>query len=782
MTHAPDTGIFGQPVTRREDARLVTGAGRYVDDVVLPGMLHMALVRSDHGHARILSVDTTVAAAADGVVAVLTGADFAALGWGDLPCESMVPAITRGQWIRTPFPALPMDRVRVIGDPVALVIAETRRQAQSAAELVDCAYEPLPLVATLEAALAEGAPQLYPEAPGNLCFDATIGDAAKVADAFAGAAHVVSLTTRQHRIAHAALEPRGSIGIHDARDQRWHLITSTQNPHSVRRLLAENVLQVPAHQVRVSAQDVGGGFGLKGRLYPEDVLVLWAARHTGRPVKWVASRSEAFLSDFQGRDQIGSGRMAFDAEGHILALEALTQHNLGCRLGPATGVSPFLSARMLAGPYAMPAAHVRVQGVFSNTRTTTSYRGAGRPEATYFLERMLDKAAAQIGLDPVEIRRRNLIAATDMPYKTALLDTYDCGDFAGVLDTALKLADWDGFAARRAASAAQGRLRGRGLSFFVEVSAISNERMAVQFDPTGHATIIAGTFSHGQGHHTVYTQMVHGWLGVPYDQIGFVEGDTDQVPYGGGTYASRSLTVGGSALRQACDAILAKATPIAAWLMEVAPETLSFADGMFTATGSNTALSLTEVAKASYRTMGFPAHLGVGLEAVGTYTATPQNYPNGCHIVEVEIDPDLGTVHLARYAAADDVGVVANPMLLEGQLHGSAAQGIGAALMEQVVYDAEGQLLTAAFTEYAMPRAHHMPPIVSALHLTPTRTNPLGVKGGAEVGTIAAPPAIVQAIEHALGPQAAGTLTMPVTPAQILRALTPAPRQEEETP
>lgn len=783
MTIVPKSqGRFGEAVTRREDPRLVTGAGRFLDDVVMAGMLHMVIVRSDRAHARILGIEAEAARGAPGVVAVLTGTDFAASGWGDIPCESMPPAITGGKWVRTPFPALPADRVMATGDPLAIVLADSRKAAQDAADLVEAQLEDLPVAASLEAALAEGAPQLYDDAPGNLCFQAQIGDAAATEAAFADAALVVPLTTRQPRLAHASMETRGSIGSHDRRLGRYELITSTQNPHSVRRLLAEAVLKLPAHRVRVSAGDVGGAFGLKGRLYPEDVLVLWAAERTGRPVKWVPTRSEAFLADFQGRDNQIIGEMAFDAQGRILGLRALTRHNLGCRLGPATGVSPFLSARMLAGPYLMPAAHVRIEGVFSNTRSTTSYRGAGRPEATWFVERMLDKAAPLLGLDPVEIRRRNLVPADRMPYKTALLDSYDCGDFPAVLDKALALADWDGFAARKAESETRGRLRGQGLSYFVEVSALSNERMELRFDPTGHVTVIAGTFAHGQGHHTIYAQMVHDWLGLPFEQIAVVDGDTDIVSYGGGTYASRSVTVGGSALRRACDALIEKARPIAAHLLQAVPDEIDFADGIFAVPDSNRSISLSEVARASYRVLGHPGALGVGLEAVGTYTAQPQNYPNGCHVVEVEIDPDFGTVDVVSYAAVDDVGAVANPLLLEGQLIGSMAMGLGQALIECVVHDEAGQQITAAFTEYGMPRAHHMPPVRSALHNTPTATNPIGVKGGAEVGTIAAPPAIIQATEDALGFIPYPALSLPVTAEQILAALSARNQVKKEQP
>lgn len=766
-----ETGGFGDPVKRREDRRFVTGRGRYVDDIVLPGMAHAVFVRSDLAHAKILSVDTEVAREGEGVIGILTGADFAAAGLGDIPCESMPPHLVK-DWIATPFPSLPADRVMAVGDPVAMVIAETVRQARDAAELVEVDYEELDPVGSLESAIKADAPQLYPDAPGNLCFDVTLGDHEATEAAFAAAACVVELTTRQPRMAHCSLEPRGSIGVFDPRDGGYTLHTSTQNPHSVRRLLAEHILRVPAHQVRVVAEDVGGGFGLKGRLYPEDVLVLWAANKLSRPVKWIATRSEAFLADFQARDQLSTGRLALDGDGKILALDVLSQTNLGCRLGPATGVSPFLTARMMAGPYVIPAAHVRAQGVFSNTRTTTSYRGAGRPEATYFLERILDKAARELSLDPVEIRRRNLVPADAMPYATALVDTYDCGEFGTVLEKAIAAADWEGFAARQIDSENAGRLRGRGLCCFVEVCAIGNERMEVRFDPTGKATVIAGTYSHGQGHETVFTQMASDWLGLPLADIGFIDGDTGKVSHGGGTYASRSITVGGSALRYACDKIIEQGGSIAAWLLEADAGEIDFEDGVYSVRGTNRTVSLTDAAVASYRPIGYPGHLGAGLEAVGTYSATPQNYPNGCHVAEVEIDRNTGEVRVDRYTAVDDVGAPANPLLLEGQLHGSVAQGVGQALLERVHYDEAGQQTTAAFVDYAMPRAEHLPDISSELHLVPTKTNPLGVKGGAEVGNIGAPPAIIQAIEDALASTDIDSeIRLPAWPSAVLDAL-----------
>ena len=764
-------GGFGEPVKRIEDRRLVSGRGRYIDDVRPDAVAYAAFCRADVAHARIVSIDTSVAKEGPGVVDVLTGADLRDDGLGDIPCESIPEPITKGNWHRTPFPALVHDRVMAVGDPVAVVIAETKRQAADAAELIEVEYEDLPVVASLEAATAPDAPLLYEGAPGNTCFDVSVGDAEATKAAFEKAAHVVELSTRQPRLAHAPMEPRGAIGQYNPGTGRYTLTTSTQNPHSVRRLLSDNVLKVPAHKVRVVAGDVGGGFGLKGRLFPEEVVVVWASRRSGRPVKWVASRSEAFLSDFHGRDQMARGRVALDKDGRILALDVDTCHNLGCRLAPATGVSPFLTCRMICGPYAIAAASVRVRGVFSNTRSTTSYRGAGRPEATYFIERILDKAATVLGIDPVEIRRRNLVQPDQMPFKNALLDTYDCGEFEATLDKALEHADWAGFDARRKASQAAGKLRGRGLCCFVEVASISNERMEVRFDPSGRATILAGTFSHGQGHETVFTQMVSEWLGLPFDEIGFVNGDTDQIAHGGGTYASRSLTVGGSALQAACTKVIEKARRIAAWMLEVEAGDIAFDEGVFSVTGTNKTVTLSDLAKAAFKPMGFPVELGVGLEAVGYFAATPQNYPNGCHIAEVEIDPDFGTVHIDRYCAVDDVGAVANPLLLEGQLHGSIAQGVGPSLLERIVYDEHGQLITAAFTEYGMPRAHHMPDVASGLHPVPTAPNPLGVKGGAEMGTIAAPPAIARAIEHALDYPKPGELDFPALPEVVLQAL-----------
>ena len=771
MRENPTIANLGDPVRRREDLHLITGTGCYVDDVAPPSAVHMHVLRSTIAHGKIENIDISAASSADGIVGILTGSDFQNDDLGHIPCQSVSAFVPPEAWRKSPFPALIFDRVRAVGDPIAIILAESKEQAQDARELIDVSYDPLPGVFSIEDALRPEAPRVHDEAPGNICFNIHFGDQELTREAFSNAHHTVRLMTAQPRLHASPLEVRGCVGDYDRSNGRYKLITSTQNPHNIKRLLSETIFRVPAHSVQVIAGDVGGAFGLKGRLYPEDVLVLWAARKFGRPVRWTEDRSESFLSDFHGRDQVAEGKLALDADGRILALDVTTTHNLGCRLGPATAVSPFQTARMLCGPYRIPAAHVQLQGVFTNTRTTTSYRGAGRPEATFFTERILDQAAGELDLDLVEIRRRNLIEANEMPYQTAISETYDCGDFRGALETALQGASWEDFAQRRWNSQSEGRLRGRGVSCFVEVAGLGNERMEIRFDPTGNASIVAGTFSHGQGHKTIYSQMLSGWLGLPIADITVLQGDTDIVSHGNGTNASRSATMGGSALRQAADKIVDQAKRIAAWKLSTTAEDIGFADGVFAVSGSNRSISLSDVAKASYQPIGYPAELGVGLEAVGYYTASPQNYPNGCHVVEVEIEPETGEICIDLYHAVDDVGTVVNPLLLEGQLYGSVAQGIGQTLLEQVEYDSSGQLVTGTFLDYAMPRADVMPRITSNPFPVPTTTNPLGIKGGAEVGNIAAPPAIVQAIEDALKDFGATEITLPVTSQKIFQII-----------
>ncbi len=769
---------IGDPVKRIEDRRFITGRGRYVDDIAVAGLARMAVVRSPVAHADIRAIDVSAAAAMPGVLAVLTGADYAADELGGIPCLSLSEDYAGPDWRRTPFPALVADRVRCVGDGVAVVVAETLAEAVDAAEQVDVDYALLPAVVSIAAAMGPEAPQVWEGTDRNLCFKAEFGDAPKTAAAFDGAAHVTTIDLVNGRVAANPMEPRGSIGGYDVGEARYTLTTSTQNPHGIRNILAQFVFGVAANRIHVKAGDVGGGFGMKGNPYPEDILVLWAARRIGRAVKWIGDRSESLLADFPGRDQICTGRLALDGAGGILGLEVEVHYNLGCRLAPEAAIPAILFGRMITGVYDVPAAHVRMRGVFTNTQSTTPYRGAGRPEAIYMIERLLDKAARETGRDALAIRRRNFIRPDQMPYATALVDTYDSGAFEAVLDRALDHADWDGYDARRADSSARGLLRGRGVSCYIEVASLFNDRMEIRFDPSGGATVIAGTFSHGQGHETAFPQMVSDWLGLPIENIAFLQGDTDRVAHGVGTFASRSITVGGSALRRAADEIIEKGRRIAAHLLDAAAEDVDFADGLFTVRGTNDSRSLAEVAMAAYAPFGLPIELGVGLEAVGYFAADKHNYPNGCHVVEVEIDPETGHVGIDRYIAVDDVGTVINPLLADGQIHGGIAQGIGQALVERVVYDADGQLLTGSFTDYTMPRADDMPSFRTAFRPIPTDSNPLGVKGAGETGSVGAPPAVIQAVVDALSALGIDEIEMPATPSRVWQAIQDARRAD----
>lgn len=783
---------IGAPLARLEDIRLITGNGRFADNVSFAGQLHGYVLRSPLGHARIRGIDVSAAADVPGLVAVLTGEDYEADGLGDMPCVSIPPTIKGGSYVKTPFPALARDVVRCVGAEVAFIVAQTAAAAVDAAERIVVDYEPLPVAPTLEAAIAPGAPRVWPDAEGNRCFYHELGDEAACDAAFEQAAHVVRARIRNQRVAGNPMEPRTCIGRYDAADDRLHLTTSTANPHRLRLLLSEHIFRLPAHRIHVVAGDVGGGFGTKGGLYPEEILVMWAAWRTGRPVKWVCDRSEAFVADFNGRDQIADAEMALDAEGRVLGLRVEVSHNLGSALGPSTAHPPLVGTRMLSGVYAFPAMHVKINGIFTNSRTLTTYRGAGRPEATLIVERMLDLAAAQIGMDRVEIRRRNFIRPDQMPYRTAVGEIYDNGEFEAITDATLELADWDGFEARRAETESRGLLRGRGLSCYIEVCATLSDRMEVRFDSSGCVTILAGTFSYGQGHETTYAQMVHDWLGVPLEKIRFVQGDTDIIATGRGSFGSRSMTVGGSALRSACDKLIAMGARLAALMLNTPAEALDFIDGAYIWTaGDGRSVPLTTVAETSFAWKGsasynggppqaIPADLWSGLEGVGHFSANPQNYPNGCYVAEVEIDPETGEIRLDRIAGVDDVGTVINPLLLEGQVIGGCAQAVGQALMEAVIHDPEGQVLTGAFTDYAMPHADAFPRMALGTRPVPTRTNPLGVKGGAETGTIGLPPAIVSAVVDALRPFGVRDLPMPLTPMRVWAAMDGARREQLE--
>jgi carbon-monoxide dehydrogenase large subunit len=762
---------IGQPVPRVEDPRFITGRGRYVDDFELPHQCHGVTVMSPHAHARIKGIDTAKAKAADGVLAVLTGADVKADQLG--PLAPPMPEDMGGpKGFRSPLNILAIDKVRAVGERVAFVVAETLVQARNAAELIEFDYEPLPAVITSEDAVKPGAPAVWDEAPNNVSFTLMMGNKDATDAALANAKHVVTLKLNNSRITANAIEPRAAIGHYHPDADNYTLYSTSQNPHGTRSAVAGQVLRVPETKLRVISPDVGGGFGMKHGGYPEDALVVWASRRVGgRPVKWVGTRSEALLGDSQGRDQIVTGELALDERGKVLGLRVNALHAMGSHVFGASMVVPLFAMRLAPGVYQIPAVHCVGKAVFTNTIPLAPYRGAGRPEATYLIEQLLDRAAKVVGIDPIEIRRRNFIPASAMPHKIQTGITYDSGDFVHVMDECLKIADWNGFAKRAVESKKQGKLRGRGIGYFLEEAAVFNDRMVLRFDPSGMLTILAGTHSHGQGHATVYAQMVTEWLGVPFENIRFVQGDTDAVPIGRGSYGSRSMHVGGNALKKASDNIIEKAKPMAAMMMEAAVGDIEFKDGSFSIVGTDRSMKLTDVAKAFYRPAMLPPQFDVGLEASGTFAAEPPNYPNGCHVCEVEVDPETGVVTLARYAAVDDVGRIMNHLLCEGQIHGGVAQGVGQALMEAIIFDADGQLLTGSFQDYAMPRAEDFPDLQSELTEVPARTNPLGVKGAGEAGATGAPPAVIGAVLDALKPLGIEHIDMPATPARVWAAI-----------
>ena len=646
---------IGQPVRRVEDQRFITGRGNFVDDIVLPHQCYGVVLMSPHAHARIAGIDTTKAMAAPGVLCVLTGKDAAADGIGML----MVPMpedVGGPKGYRARRPLLAADKVRAVGDRVAFVVAETLQQAQEAAELIAVDYEMLPAVTAVENAVKSGAPAVWDDNPGNIAFALAFGSKDATDAAFAKARHTVSLRLESNRLSANSIETRAAIGDYNAAEDAYTLYATSQNPHGNRTQLATNVLKIPETRLRVISPDVGGGFGMKCGGYPDDGLVLWASRKVGRPVKWNSTRSEALLGDTHGRDQVVYGELALDDRGKILGLRVHSMHAVGSHTFGSTMVNIFFTVKLAPGVYDIPALHAVGKGVFTNTGPVHPYRGAGRPEATYLIERLLDRAAVVTGIDPIELRRRNFIAPSSMPHKTATNTTYDSGDFAHVMDACLKLADWDGFGKRAAVSKKAGKLRGRGLCYFLEEASTFNDRMELRFDPSGMVTVVAGTHSHGQGHATVYAQMVSEWLGVPFGNIRFVQGDTDAVPFGRGTYASRSMHVGGNALKRAADTIIDKAKQMAAHLMEASAADVEFKDGRFSIVGTDRSMALTDVAKAFYRPAHLPPQFEVGLEAAGSFASEPPNYPNGCHICEVEVDPDSGAVAVVRYHAVDDVG------------------------------------------------------------------------------------------------------------------------------
>jgi carbon-monoxide dehydrogenase large subunit len=763
---------IGQPVRRKEDFRFLTGAGRYTDDVDLAGQAHLAVLRSPHAHARILSLDVEAARAAPGVLLVLTGHDAATDGIGLFPVQVEVPAREGTPPLYCPPRAiLQTEAVRYVGDPVVAVVAETRAQAEDALELVAVEYEILPAATETAAALDPGTPLIWPERGSNLCVEWSNGRAAEAEAAFAAAHHVSRIRLVQNRVVGNPMEPRVAIGAWNAEEERYELTSPTQGVFRVRDGLAKHILKVPLEKLRVISPDTGGGFGLRGKTFPESAMVLWAARKLGRPVKWRAGRGETFLSDPHGRDHVTEAEMAFDASGKALGLRVRTLAAMGAYLldfGPR--IPTVAGARIAGTVYDLQAVNMQVRCVFTNTVPTDAYRGAGRPEIAYVIERLLDLGAADLGLTRDEIRRRNYVRPDQIPYTNCVGNVLDSGDFAGTQALALQLADWDGFAARRAEAEARGKLRGIGLGYFVEASGGAPQEWAkLTMTPEGRARLTVGTFSHGQGHETAFAQIVHHRLGIPFEDIELVQGDSLVVETGGGTGGSRSSQMGGVATLRASDAVLAKAKRIAAHLLEAGLADIEFHAGRFTVAGTDLSVTWARVAAAA-AAGEVPSGEEPGLEEAVLYKrSTECNFPNGCHVAEVEIDPETGRLEVVRYAAVDDVGVVINPLLVHGQSHGGIAQGLGQAVLEDARYDPEsGQFLTATFMDYAMPRAADLPDLAIDFNIVPTPINDLGVKGAGEGGACGAPPAIVSAACDALG---VPHVDMPLTPERIWRVL-----------
>ncbi|HWM88726.1 MAG TPA: xanthine dehydrogenase family protein molybdopterin-binding subunit [Kofleriaceae bacterium] len=778
---------IGASVKRREDRRFLTGKGQYTDDIQLPGQTYAHFLRSHHASARIASIDTAAALKAPGVLAVLTGDDVAADGLGGIPTGWLIKSKDGSNMVEPPHPALAQGKVRHVGDPVVMVIAETRNQAREAAQLVEVDYDPLPAVAHLNDAVADKAPTVWDEAPGNVCFDWHIGDRAATDAAFAQAKTVVTIDLTNNRLVPNAMEPRAAIGHHEAAGDHYTLYTTSQNPHLIRLLLGAFTLKVPEHRLRVFAPDVGGGFGSKIYHYAEELLVLWASRRVGRPVKWTSDRNEAFMSDAHGRDHVSHAELALDERGRFLGLRVSTMANMGAYLSTFAPVIPtILYATLLSGPYVIPSIYAEVKAVFTHTVPVDAYRGAGRPEATYLLERLVDKAARQLGIDRVQIRRENFIKSDQFPYQTPVALQYDVGDYHATLDMALKSNDYPRLADRRKESSARGKLRGFGISTYIEACGLAPsavvgalgcraglyEAATVRIHPTGGVVVFTGSHSHGQGHETTFAQLVVEKLGIPIDSVEVVHGDTDRIPFGMGTYGSRSAAVGGSAIYKALDKIIDKGKKIAAHLLEASVGDIEFANGSFRVAGTDRAKAFGEVAFAAYVPHNYPLEtLEPGLEESAFYDPGNFTFSAGCHVVEVEVDPDTGVVDVVDVAIADDVGTVINPMIVDGQAHGGLAQGIGQALYEECLYDRDGQLLTGSYMNYCMPRAADLPMFKVGNHATPCTHNPIGVKGVGEVGAIGVPPAVINAVLDALAPLGVEHIEMPATPEKVWRAI-----------
>jgi carbon-monoxide dehydrogenase large subunit len=795
-TDSPNPQGIGAPLRRVEDRRFLLGRGKFVADIDLPGALDCVLVRSPHAHARIRAIDVSAAIATPGVVAVFTGADMAADGV--LPMRPLWVIRSRDgkEMAQPPRYALARGNVRHVGEPVVAVIAQTRDAAADAAERVAVDYEALPAVTDARAAQAPAAPQLHEAAPHNVCFRWARGDEAAVRAVFQTAPHKVAIDLVNNRLVGAAIEPRAAFATIEPGTGRLTLVSATQAPHHIRKQVTEQ-LGMPESALRVVSPDVGGGFGYKGKLYPEEALVTWAAQRLGRPVRWVATRAESFLADNQARDHLTHAELALDAEGHFLALHVQTFAALGAYLSTfGANIPSAIYTALFAGGYRTPAIFVEVTGVFTNTTQTDAYRGAGRPEACYVLERLADRAAAKLDLDRAEIRRRNFIPPAAMPYKTPIGPTYDCGDFPKIFARVLEVSDYAGFAKRRAEAARRGRLRGIGMACYVESSGVAPSRFAgmlgarvgfyeaasIRIGPDGAVRAALGTHNHGQGHATTFAQIIASRLGVPVEHIEIVEGDTGEVPQGTGTFGSRSIAIGGSALDRAADKIVAKGKLIAAHLLETAPGDIDFTDGAFTVAGTDRRVAFNDVAQAAYAAHNLPPDMEPGLQDTAVYDPPNFAFSNGAHVSEIEIDPDTGRIELIGFWAVDDIGTVINPMIVDGQIHGGIAQGIGQGMLERCAYDDGGQLVSGSFMDYAIARADDLPSFVTECDESqPCTHNPLGAKGCGEAGSIGSPAALVGAALDALAHLGVTDLEMPLTPERVWQAIRSAPKKLPST-
>lgn len=777
----PPVSPIGQSVRRREDYRFLTGAGQYTDDVLLPGQTYGVFLRSPYAHARIKSIDLSRAQKAPGVVQIFTGTDLAEAKVGGLPCGWLIHSKDGSPMKEPAHPVLAQGKVRHVGDQVALVVAETQLQAKDAAEMIDVVYDELPAVIDLKTA-AGATSSVHDDVPGNVCYDWGHGNKDAVDAAFAKAAKVTRLEFSNNRLIPNAMEPRAANAQYTKHDESYTLYVANQNPHVERLLMSAFVLGLPESKVRVIAPDVGGGFGSKIFLYAEETALVWASKRVGRPIKWTADRSESFLTDAHGRDHATTAELAMDEKGNFLAMRVQTIANMGAYLSTfASSVPTILYATLLAGQYKTPAIYAEVKAVFTNTAPVDAYRGAGRPEATYVVERLVETAARDMKMDPAAIRRQNFI--TEFPYATPVGLTYDTGNYAAHLDKVLELADVKGFPARRAASAAKGKLRGLGYSCYIEACGLAPSNIAgalgaraglfeageVRVHPTGTVTVFTGSHSHGQGHETTFAQVVAAKLGIPVESVEIVHGDTGRVPFGMGTYGSRSLSVGGTAIVKAVDKIIAKGKKIAAHLMEAADTDIEFENGEFKVKGTDKKVPFGSVALTAYVPHNYPLDkLEPGLNENAFYDPTNFTYPAGSYVCEVEVDPDTGRTRVEQFTAVDDFGNIVNPMIVSGQVHGGIAQGLGQAMMEGCQYDPEsGQLLTGTYMDYTMPRADDLPNFTLDHTVTPCTHNPLGVKGCGEAGAIGSPPAFINALTDALGVR---DIAMPATAERVWRA------------